>query len=130
MPVPVLERAGDPLEYVTDYGFHCVGCARARCIHRNRISNLDCHGCQYSLEDGIDTPAFNSQGQTLCRGGRAIPNACKAAIERGRLYSRDGILTHISSCSNVQGYLADLELEKARLPYEQKTRKKIKRSYW
>lgn len=118
MPLIVLELNCNSLNNIVDRGFHCSGCARAICSRRHYKTTIICHGCQTSLPGGVDEPFADDTNRPHGRW------TCKVALDRERLYSRTGILAHISTCGNVREYLANLEMEKSRPSYVRKEPKK------
>jgi len=118
MPLIVLELNCNSLNDIVDRGFHCSGCARAICSRRPYKTSITCDGCQTSFPGGVDTPFANDSDRPHAQ------RTCKIAIDRVRLYSRTGILAHVSTCGNVREYLANLEMEKSRPLYMRKEPKK------
>lgn len=119
MPLAVLMLDSNPLNNTMDRGYHCLGCAKAICSRPLLRKALDCRGCQTSSQQGgIDQPRSKNYHDADATW------SCKAAVDRGKLYSRAEILAHIAVCNNVQNHLADLEIEKGRPPGK---KKKLKR---
>lgn len=110
MPLPCLIIKNTLEESTLERGLHCLGCATAVCS-ASRLYYDYCRGCQVSRPEGVDVPKDRRPG---------LDNnemlTCKATVDRGRLYTKDEILTHISECGNAQAYLADLDLERNRDP--------------
>ena len=111
MPLPCLAIANTLQESTLERGLHCLGCVRALCDRTQPSRDGYCTGCQISRPGGSDILISKID---LYRLKKDEMVTCKTVVDRGRLYAKSEILTHIRECGNAQDYLADLNLERKR----------------